>query len=328
MFRTLRCRIERWPLATPFRISRGLKVVAEVVTVELRQGDARGEGEAVPYARYGETPESVCAQIAGVATQIRTGATREDLLGLLPAGAARNAIDCALWDLEVQQAGTPLAPAAPVATAVTISLDRPAVMAAAAAVAVTDGARLLKAKLDAVEPGACLSAIRAAAPGTALIADANEGWTLDTLLALQPLLQELRVAFVEQPLPAGEDECLAGLALPVPLCADESCHTSDDLDRLANRYALVNVKLDKTGGLTEATRLIEQARARGFGVMVGCMVCTSLGIAPAFRIAAQADFVDLDGPLWLSADRSGGANMRPDGLLAPPQPVLWGGVHR
>jgi L-alanine-DL-glutamate epimerase-like enolase superfamily enzyme len=328
MLRTLRCSVERWPLAKPFRISRGLKTVAEVVTVELRQGPAIGRGESVPYARYGETPESVRGQIVTVAAKIEAGATREELLGLLTPGAARNAIECALWDLETRLGGLPPGPpAAPVATAITVSLDRPEAMGRAAAAAVASGARLLKAKLDVGEPGQCLKAIRAAAPDVRLIADANEGWSLGELVALQPLLAELSVAFVEQPLPAGEDACLEGLEFQVPLCADESCHTSGDLDRLAGRYAVVNVKLDKTGGLTEALQLIVAARAQGFGIMTGCMVCTSLGVAPAFHIAALADFVDLDGPLWLSQDRDGGARMRADGLLAPPEPALWGGVH-
>ncbi|MBO9713318.1 N-acetyl-D-Glu racemase DgcA [Sphingomonas sp.] len=325
MFRTLHARVERWPLATPFRISRGIKTAADVVTVALRQGDALGRGESVPYARYGEDPESVIAQIQGVTGAVQAGASREDLLGLLPPGAARNAIDCSLWDLEASLAGAFPEPPAPVVTAVTISLDRPAEMAAAAARAMAGGARLLKAKLDAREPGDCLQAIRAAAPGVTLIADANEGWSLDDLRQLQPLLRALRITFVEQPLPAGEDAALEGLSFQVPLCADESCHTGADLDRLAGRYSVVNVKLDKTGGLTEAQRLVEAARARGFGVMLGCMVCTSLAIAPAFRIAALADFVDLDGPLWLRQDRDDGVVMRSDGLLAPPAPALWGG---
>lgn len=332
MLRTLTCRIERWPLATPFRISRGLKTVAEVVVVELHQDGVRGWGEAVPYARYGETPESVRGQIVNATAKVVAGATREELTRLLPPGAARNAINCAMWDLEVQLTGAlpqPLAdlPAAPMATAITISLDTPDAMGRAAVAAMANGARLLKAKLDAKEPANCLRAIRAAAPGVPLIADANEGWTLDLLLELQPLLRELRVAFVEQPLPAGQDECLAGLTLQVPLCADESCHTAADLDQLAGRYAVVNVKLDKTGGLTEALRLIAAAREQGFGVMVGCMVCTSLGIAPAFHIAALADFVDLDGPLWLREDRDGGAMMDGDGWLLPPAPALWGGAR-
>lgn len=327
MLRTLRRRVERWPLARPFRISRGLKTEAELVIVELSQGDVRGWGEAAPYARYGENGDSVCAQISAVATAIEAGATREQLLRLMPAGAARNAIDCALWDLEMRLGGAhPEPPAAPVLTAMTVSIDTPEVMGKAAADAAAGGARLIKVKLDAHVPGERLKAIRAAAPDAQLIVDANEGWSLEDLLQLQPLLRDLRIAFVEQPLPAGEDERLDGLAFEVPLCADESCHTSEDLDRLAGRYALVNVKLDKAGGLTEALTLIEQARARGFGVMTGCMVCTSLGVAPAFHIAALSDFVDVDGPLWMSKDRPGGVHMRADGLLAPPKPVLWGGM--
>lgn len=329
MLRTLHRSVERWPLAKPFRISRGLKTEAELVIVELYQGEVRGWGECAPYARYGESGDSVCTQISAVATAIEAGATREELLRLMPAGAARNAIDCALWDLEMRLGGAhPGPPAVPLVTAITVSIDTPEMMGKAAAIAAAGGARLIKAKLDAHLPGDRLKAIRAAAPDVELIADANEGWTLDDLLQLQPLLRELHVAFVEQPLPAGEDECLDGLVLQVPLCADESCHTSDDLDRLMNRYTLVNVKLDKTGGLTEALRLIQQARARGFGIMTGCMVCTSLGVAPAFHLAALSDFVDVDGPLWMSKDRAGGVQMRADGLLAPSEPVLWGGPNR
>jgi len=330
MLRTLDCRIERWPLATPFRISRGVKTAAEVVVVALEQGGARGWGEAVPYARYGETSESVRGQIVNATAKVTAGASREELTGLLPPGAARNAIDCAMWDLEARSSGAvpgTLPPAASVTTAITISLDTPEAMGRAAAAAIASGARLLKAKLDAKEPADCLRAIRAAAPDVRLIADANEGWSLDVLLELQPLLHALRIAFVEQPLPAGRDAGLAGLALQVPLCADESCHTSADLDHLAGRYSVVNVKLDKTGGLTEALRLIAAARARNFGVMVGCMVCTSLGVAPAFHIAALVDFVDLDGPLWLREDRDGGVRMDGDGWLAPPSPALWGGAR-
>lgn len=330
MLRTLRARIERWPLAKPFRISRGLKTTAEIVTVELSEGYVSGCGEAAPYLRYGETPESVYAQILAVAPQIAAGASRQDLIGMLPAGAARNAVDCAMWDLEARiegalPEGLDIHPPEPLAIAMTLSLDRPAAMGEAAKAAVAGGAQLLKAKLDGTEPDDCLRAIRAAAPGLALIVDANEGWNIGDLQRLDLLLGELRVAFVEQPLPAEQDWLLDGLQLSVPLCADESCHTSADLERLAGRYSMVNVKLDKAGGLTEALRLVEAARASGFGVMTGCMICTSLAIAPAFRVAALADYVDLDGPLWLSKDRDGGVRMGDDGRLAPPEPALWGG---
>jgi len=329
MLRTLRARIEHWPLARPFRISRGLKTTAEVVTVELSEGYVSGWGEAAPYRRYGETPESVHAQIVSVAPRIAAGASREDLLELLPPGAARNAVDCAMWDLEARigesAGGEPEPAVEPLPIAITLSLDSPAAMAEAASEAIAGGAVLLKAKLDGREPDECLRAIRAAAPKVTLIVDANEGWTIADLQRLDPLMQQLRIAFVEQPLPAEQDWLLEGLDLKVPLCADESCHTSADLERLKGRFSLVNVKLDKAGGLTESLRLIENARAAGFGVMTGCMICTSLAIAPAFRIAALADFVDLDGPLWLSKDRDGGVHLGKDGKLLPPEPALWGG---
>lgn len=327
MLRTLRARIERWPLAVPFRISRGVKTAAEVVTVELDEGYAVGRGEAVPYARYGETPDSVHAEILAVAPQIASGCSRDELIGLLPPGAARNAIDCAMWDLEARKGADilPQIPIEPLPIAMTLSLDRPDAMSRAAAAAVAGGAVLLKAKLDAAEPEACLRAIRSAAPDVTLIVDANEGWTVAELQRMDPLMHQLRVAFVEQPLPANQDWLLDGLELEVPICADESCHTAADLDRFRHRYQLVNIKLDKAGGLTEALRLVESARAKGFGVMTGCMVCTSLAIAPAFRVAALSDFVDLDGPLWLSKDRDGGVRMGSDGRLSPPEPALWGG---
>ncbi len=329
MLRTLRCGVERWALATPFRISRGVKTEAEVVTVELTQGDARGRGEAVPYPRYGETADSVLAQINSVLGEVCAGASREELLSLLPHGAARNAIDCALWDLDARLTGKrppDLKPRvlAPLPTAMTISLDRPPVMAAAAANAMLRGARLLKLKLDATEPDDCMREVRKVAPDVPLVVDANEGWNLKLLQDLQPLMRDLNIAFVEQPIPAGDDACLEGLSFQVPVCADESCHTSADLERLSKRYTMVNVKLDKAGGLTEALRLVAGARARNFGVMVGCMVCTSLAIAPAFHVAALADFVDLDGPLWLAKDRAGGVTLGRDGLLAPPDVALWG----
>lgn len=333
MLRNLHASIESWPLATPFRISRGLKTVAEVVTVELGEAGVSGWGEATPYGRYGETAESVRRQIIDVAPQVADGISRAALAELLPPGAARNAIDCAMWDLEARRVDADRTGAgeidaagpAPLVSAITLSLDRPSAMAAAAAAAVESGARLLKAKLDAREPGDCLRAIRAVAPVIPLIVDANEGWSLDVLQRLQPLLRELDVAFVEQPLPAAEDWRLEGQEWLVPLCADESCHSSADLERLAGRYGFVNVKLDKAGGLTEALRLIANARAAGFGVMAGCMICTSLAIAPAFRIATLADFADLDGPLWLRKDREGGVKLDNQGILSAPSLSLWGG---
>jgi L-alanine-DL-glutamate epimerase-like enolase superfamily enzyme len=327
MLRHLDAAHDRFGLSTPFRISRGVKTAADVVTVTIGQGDAIGRGEAVPYARYGEGVDATLAAIRGIAPQIAAGATRADLAALLPAGAARNAVDCALWDLEARLAGTSVAALAGIArptalpSAITIGLDTPDAMARAAAKVAN--VPLLKIKVDNHDPAAQIAAVRAAATAPRLIVDPNESWTIDTLQALKPHLAEWRVDLLEQPLPAGADGALAGFDSPVPIAADEALHTAADLDRLAGRYDVVNIKLDKTGGLTEALILAGRARQRGFGLMVGCMVCSSLGIAPAMLLGAEAAFVDLDGPLWLSEDRPGGVTDR-DGMLSPPAPGFWG----
>ena len=327
MLRHLDVAHDRFGLSTPFRISRGVKTAADVVTVTIAQGAVTGRGEAVPYPRYGETIEETIAAIRAIAPAIAAGLTRAELAGLLPAGAARNAVDCALWDLEARLAGTSVAALAglpePVAlpSAMTIGLDTPDAMARAAARHAQ--VPLLKIKVDRSDPAAQIAAVRAAAPAPRLIVDPNESWTIDTLEVLKPHLAEWRIDLLEQPLPAGEDEALAGFDSPVPVCADEALHTAADLDALAGRYAVVNIKLDKTGGLTEALTLANTARAKGFGLMVGCMVCSSLGIAPAMLLGGQAAFVDLDGPLWLSEDRPGGATDR-NGMLSPPAPGFWG----
>jgi L-alanine-DL-glutamate epimerase-like enolase superfamily enzyme len=326
MLRQISCEVERWPLATPFRISRGVRTVAEVVTVELRQGEARGIGESVPYARYGETPESVVRQIESVRPALAAGADRKALVELLPPGAARNAIDCALWDLESKLSGRGISEQLggnlrPVATALTVGLDTPEKMEEAARGLA--GAALVKVKVDASAPEACLRAVRRSVPDAQLIVDPNEGWNIALLERLQPLLQEIGTAFVEQPLPAAEDHVLEGFKPLVPICADESCHTAADLDALEGRYGMVNIKLDKTGGLTGALELLEAARGRGFGVMVGCMISTSLSIAPAMHVAALADYADLDGPLWLREDRTEGVRLE-NGLLMPPSKGFWG----
>lgn len=325
MGRSLRSSIERWPLARPFRISRGVKTVAEVVVVELEADGIVGRGEAVPYARYGETPDSVIAQIAGVRPALIAGADRGAVAALLPAGAARNAVDCALWDHEERRSPDRIAVTTPgpIEIALTIGLDEPAAMAAAAA-ELAD-VPLIKVKVDGRQPEACLRAVRAAAPRPRLIVDPNESWDLDLLARLQPLLAELGTSFVEQPVAAENDAALAGFARLVPICADESVHTRDHLGDLRGRYDIVNIKLDKTGGLTEALALLDAARAQGFGVMVGCMICTSLSIAPALRVARQADFADLDGPLWLTEDRPGGVKLDA-GRLLPPASGFWGGA--
>jgi L-alanine-DL-glutamate epimerase-like enolase superfamily enzyme len=252
---------------------------------------------------------------------------RDELLTRLHAGAARNALDAALWDLESRLSHVPVwkqlaRPAhAPLVSALTIGIDTPQEMGKAAS-RIAD-ARLIKIKVGADDPVGRVEAVRRAAPAAKLIVDANEGWTIDILREVQPALERAAVSLLEQPLPADADDALLGFSSLIPICADESCHTTADLPSLRDRYQAVNIKLDKTGGLTEAWRLLHDARARGFGIMVGCMVCSSLGIAPALELAREADFVDLDGPLWLQSDHPGGVTLR-DSLLMPPSPGFWG----
>ncbi|MFT3761822.1 MAG: dipeptide epimerase [Pseudoxanthomonas sp.] len=327
MLRQLSLQAVSWPLERPFRISRGVKTAAEVVQVEIRQNGVRGRGEAVPYARYGETIDSVLEQLQGVQQAFADGQPHTSLDELLPAGAARNALDCALWDLEARLSGVPVharlgeAALAPMVSAVTISLDAPERMGTAArAVA---NAPLIKIKVNADDAETRIRAVRAAAPDARLIVDPNESWNLDLLRAIQPVLRETRIALVEQPLPADADADLAGFGGECPVCADESCHTSADLDAVASRYQVVNIKLDKTGGLSEALRLLQAARERRLGVMVGCMIASSLGIAPALHVARHADFVDLDGPWWLRDDYPNGVRIH-DGMLSPPPAGFWG----
>ena len=329
---SLTVRPEPWPLAGVFRISRGARRTAHTVLVTLRDdaGGAAGRGECVPCPRYGESVESVVEAVEGLRGDLERGLSREELAGALDAGAARNAIDCALWDLDAKRTGRRVweaaapraAPPVPVVTAFTLSLDEPEAMRAAAA----RGAHrpLLKVKLDADRVTERVAAVRAGAPRARLIVDANEAWTADALVRLLPELAGLGVELIEQPLPAGADEALAGIERAVPVAADESCHTTADLPTLAGRYDVVNVKLDKTGGLTEALALREGAAAAGFGVMVGCMLGTSLAMAPAVLAAQGARFVDLDGPLLLARDRDPGLDYRPDGTVAPPPAALWG----
>ena len=340
----LTVRRESWPLAGVFRISRGARRTAHTVLVELRDGDgggaAVGRGECVPYPRYGESVDTVVDAIEGLRPALERGLAREELAEALGAGAARNAIDCALWDLEAKRTGRrawelgapppaasaspplPRRPPAPLVTAYTLSLDEPEAMRAAAA---RHAHRpLVKIKLDADRVAERVAAVRAGAPRARLIVDANEAWTADDLGRLLPELARLGVELVEQPLPAGADAALAGIERAVPVAADESCHTTADLPALAGRYDVVNVKLDKAGGLTEAIALREAAAAAGFGVMVGCMIGTSLAMAPAVLAAQGARFVDLDGPLLLARDREPGLDYRSDGTVAPPPSALWG----
>lgn len=331
--RRLTARHDAFALARPFRIARGVKTVADVVTVTLTDRASTGtsltgRGEGVPYARYGETIGTALAAIERVRPAIEHGARRAELLDLLPAGAARNAVDCALWDLEARQAGRSVAAsigaaaaAVPLASAITLGIDTPAAMASAARTVAA--APLIKVKVDAHDPAARIRAVRAAAPLATLIVDPNESWDRALLEDSQAMLVEARVALLEQPVSADDDAWLEGFASRVPICADEAVHVLADLDRVAARYAFVNVKLDKAGGLTAALALAHGARARGLGLMTGCMVSSSLSIAPALHIARLSDFVDLDGPLWLAEDRNGGVRDR-GGMLSPPEPGFWG----
>ena len=298
-----------------------------MVVAEIADGAHLGRGEAVPYGRYGEDVASVLAQIEDVRSAMEAGADRLALQGLLPPGAARNALDCALWDLEAKQAGVRawtlagLARLDPVKTCLTLSLGPPEQMAEAAR---REARRpMLKLKIGGPDDLDRVEAVRAAAPKTRLIVDANEALSFDQLRRLAPAFARLDIQLIEQPLPAGEDAELAGYQSPVPLCADESLHTTADLAACEGRYSHVNVKLDKAGGLTEALSLVRAARARGFGLMVGSMVATSLGVAPALLLAQGAAVVDLDGPLLLARDREPGLSIT-GSMIAPPPPELWG----
>lgn len=328
----LTVRRERWPLAEPFAIARGTKAEAEVVVAELASGQALGRGECVPYRRYGETVAGVAEALTGLADAAAAGLSGDTLAGLLPPGAARNALDCAAWDLHAKLSGVPvwrmlgLPEPGWVATALTVVIGTPEAMAARAvrmAAAVAPARALLKVKLDADRILERVGAVRAAVPGARLIADANEAWSAAVLADVAPGLAALGVELIEQPLPAGADADLAQYAGPVPLCADESAHTGADLPGLAGRYGLVNVKLDKAGGLTEAAAMVRAARAAGLGIMVGCMVGTSLAMAPALLLAPLADYVDLDGALLLAVDRTPPLPFA-DGCLGPPAATLWG----
>jgi L-alanine-DL-glutamate epimerase-like enolase superfamily enzyme len=327
MARRLAARAETWPIAGAFAISRSVVTEVRLVVVEIAEGDAVGRGECRPYPRYDETPEKTLAQIEALRGRIEAGLEREELQEALPACAARNALDCALWDLESKRTGVPvwrrarLPEPRPVTTAYTISLDSPEAMRAQAAA--NRDRPLLKVKLGAEGVIARLRAVREGSPAARIVADANEAWSIPLLHELAGDLAALGVEMIEQPLRAGEDAGLAELAYPVALCADESFHDRASLASLAGRYRLVNVKLDKTGGLTEAIALADAARAAGFELMVGCMVATGLAMAPAALLAPLARVVDLDGPLILARDRTPG--IRYDGgTMHPPPRELWG----
>ena len=316
-----------WPLARPFAISRGAKTVAEVVIAEVFDGEFRGRGECVPYPRYGESVDSVVASLEAMKGAVFSGLDRRELQQAMPPGAARNALDCAFWHLDAQRDDRRVADLAgigslkPLVTAYTLSLDTPARMGEAAAA--QRDRPLLKLKLAGDGDIERVRSVRRAAPASRLIVDANEGWSERHLAEAMPALAEFGVELIEQPLPADADAALARLRRQIPICADESCHTRADLDRLAGKYDAVNIKLDKAGGLTEALALADAAAARGFKIMVGCMIGTSLAMAPAMLVAQRAQFVDLDAPLLLASDRVPG--LRYDGsTVYPPEPALWG----
>ena len=314
---------EVFRLAQVFTISRGSRSEAQVLTVRLHDGEVGGWGECVPYARYGETLESVEAQIKGLPEAL----DREGLAGLLPAGAARNAVDCALWDLEAKRAGrrvwelAGLPEPRPEITAYTLSLDAPERMREQAAL--NAHRPVLKIKLGTPDDMPRLEAVREGAPQASIIVDANEGWNAEIYADLAPHLGRLGVALVEQPLPAGADEALRGLERTVPICADESCHDRATLAGLKGKYDVINIKLDKTGGLTEALALAEEARRRGFNLMVGCMVGTSLAMAPGFVVASLCRFRDLDGGSMLAEDRQPALRLEA-GWIYPYSTELWG----
>ena len=317
---------EIFPLNHPFRISRGSRIDACVVTVSISDGQYTGRGEGVPIARYNQSAESVLAQIDSTA-KVPT-LDRDKLLDLLPAGAARNAVDCALWDLEAKRCGkrawelANIEIADRVETSFTISLDAPARMADAAAAVIH--LPILKLKLCGDDRDiARVESVRAATPNARLLIDANESWSPLHYRNTVPALTELGVELIEQPFPAGADDVLETLDHPIPVCADESCHTTADLPRLKNGYEAVNIKLDKTGGLTEALELYERARENDFKILIGCMVCTSLSIAPARILASNAEWVDLDGPLLLARDRDYGLHYQ-NGKIGMPVSELWG----
>ncbi|WJR66709.1 dipeptide epimerase [Neorhizobium sp. CSC1952] len=327
MVRHLEATIETFPIAGTFTISRGSKTEAEVITCTIGENGISGRGECVPYRRYGETLDGVLADIRSVSDAIRDGLTREELQARMKPGAARNAVDCALWDLEAKRSGRPVADAIgatslkPFVTAFTLSLAEPEAMAAEAR---RNAQRpLLKIKLGTDDDEARLRAVREAAPDCRLIVDANEGWTEDNLARHMAVAAETNVSLIEQPLPAGKDAALAGIRRLVSICADESVHATKDLASLRDRYDAVNIKLDKTGGLTEALAMKAEAQRLGFAVMIGCMVGSSLAMAPAVLLAQDADYADLDGPLLLARDRPGGLHYE-GSLVHPPAPGLWG----
>jgi L-Ala-D/L-Glu epimerase / N-acetyl-D-glutamate racemase len=324
---SLAVRIEHWPIAGSFTISRGAKTQAAVVVAELSDGHHRGRGECVPYGRYGETVDGVAETIAALTGEITRGLDRGGLQGAMKPGAARNALDCAFWDLAAKRARRPVHELAglpapkPLVTAYTISLAEPDIMAEQAATAA--GRALLKVKLGSADDRARIMAVRRAAPNAELIVDANEGWTAANLAGNLAACAQAGVTLVEQPLPADSDDVLSRIARPLRVCADESVRARASLPGLVGKYDAVNIKLDKTGGLTEALAMVKDAERLGFALMAGCMVATSLAIAPAILIGQRARVVDLDGALLLARDRPDGLRYE-ESLVHPATPALWG----
>jgi len=327
MSRSLSIQTESFEIAGGFAISRGSRTHAHVLVVHLTEGNVTGRGECVPYARYGESLDSVTAQVESLRGELERGLSGKDLQNAMPAGAARNAVDCALWDLSAKLSGRTTAdiaglpPLGPLTTAFTISVGDPQKMADAAAKAAHRP--LLKVKLGGVGDDERIAAVRENAPDSTLIVDANEAWDNTCFETNLDACAAAGVELIEQPLPAGEDELLAEISRQVVVCADESLHTSADLEKLRDRYDAVNIKLDKAGGLTEALKMVKKARSLDFKIMVGCMLGTSLGMAPAVVAAQGADYVDLDGPLLLSKDRDPGLRFEAS-TLYPPESALWG----
>lgn len=325
--RTLEIRHEVWPIDGAFTISRGSRTEVDLLAVEIGDEGLRGRAECVPYPRYGESIESVITEIETARAAIEAGIHRGDLLGTMKPGAARNGVDCALWDLEAKHLServwdmATLREPKDVLTAYTISIDTPEKMQAAARSA--SDMPLLKVKLDGDLILERLEAVRSGSPGATIIVDANEAWSIDDLVTIEGRMNALGVVLIEQPLPAGKDAALKEIDYAIPLCADESFHNVDDFDDIAECYQCVNIKLDKTGGLTEGLRVAKAARDRGLMIMVGCMLCTSLGVAPALMLESFADYVDLDGPLLLARDHSPGIPMN-GALMGAPPVDLWG----
>jgi L-alanine-DL-glutamate epimerase-like enolase superfamily enzyme len=327
MPRHLDIQMNSFPISGTFAISRGNKTTAEVVTCTIVENGHSGHGECVPYGRYGESMESVVAEIKAIRPAIKAGLKRSDLIAAMKPGAARNAVDCALWDLEAKSTGIcvasrlGIAKPKPLTTAYTISLSEPEEMAAKTRAQAHRP--LLKVKVGTGDDESRIRAVRAAAPNAMIILDANEGWPEEVLVHHLQIAAEAGVALVEQPLPAGKDAMLAAIRRPMLVCADESVHHSGDLAALRDRYDAINIKLDKTGGLTEALAMKHEAQRLGFQIMIGCMVGSSLAMAPAVLLAQDAEFVDLDGPLLLARDRDPALRYEAS-LVFPPTAALWG----